>query len=234
MKYCIHSVHLSVGERLVLHQEGYRTVALPKSAYLNSAVCDHPDLSLFLLDGCAFTTDEHAAYLKKHIPSLPISVIRTERRGTYPSDAALCVLTVGKRAFYNKECIPDAVLCALRERDYSLHEVKQGYAACTVLALDDSHAVTADIGMARSLERAGVEVLIIENGGILLPPYPYGFIGGACGVAGNTVYTMGNLVTHRSAKDILALIGRLGIRAVSLSDTPLYDRGRLLFFEDNL
>lgn len=234
MKYCIHSEYLTEHERLVLIEQGYRTVALPKSVSLTCAVCDHPDLSLFLLDGCAFTTEEHADYLKERIPSLPLHIIKTDRQGSYPSDAALCVLTVGKRAFYNKECIPDTVLYALRARDYSLHEVKQGYAACTVLALDGAHAVTADVGMARALERAGIEVLTIENSDILLPPYPYGFIGGACGVVGNTVYTMGNLATHRCGREILAFIERIGMRTVSLSGGLLRDRGRLLFFEDDL
>ena len=234
MRYCIHSEQLTDTERQALATHGMTSVALPRSRVLSRPVCDHPDLSLFLCDGIGYTTGEHAVFLKERIPSLPLFITSSTRGTTYPEEAALCILTVGHHAFFRAKSTPSDVLHALEARGYLLHGVRQGYAACTVMPLDPTHAITADLGMARAMEAAGIEVLTIGSGGILLPPYPYGFIGGVGGVCDRTLYTLGRLDRHPDASRIYDLIGRLGMRAVSLSDGMLRDCGRLLFFEDDL
>ena len=73
--------------------------------------------------------------------------------------------------------------------------------------------------------------IIIENGDISLPPYEYGFIGGAAGVYKNEVYFLGDISLHRSAKKICDAIRAEGFEPVSLSSEPLSDLGRILFID---
>ena len=85
--------------------------------------------------------------------------------------------------------------------------------------------------MSEALKREGIEVCEIENGGILLPPHEYGFIGGAAGVYRNTVYFLGDVKKHKSAQKILDTCERAGFEAVSLSGEELADLGRIIFID---
>ena len=109
--------------------------------------------------------------------------------------------------------------------------VKQGYPACTVLALGSRLAITADKGMAHALSKNGIRTLIIEESEkIALPPYKNGFIGGAAGILGNTVYFIGNLFSHPSGEKIRDTLKNAGYEAVSLdsSEDSLFDLGGMI------
>ena len=83
--------------------------------------------------------------------------------------------------------------------------------------------------MAKALCAEGIGVSVIQNGAIQLPPYEYGFIGGAAGVADGCVYFLGDPMEHPSGKEILSAVEESGLRAVSLMDGPLLDLGRIIF-----
>jgi hypothetical protein len=95
--------------------------------------------------------------------------------------------------------------------------------------LNEDNAITADPGIYKKLTSLGINTLLIKCGGISLPPYEYGFIGGASGVDGDTVFFLGNLDLHPSANEIKDFIMGLGMRVISLSDEPLSDLGGLIF-----
>jgi hypothetical protein len=84
---------------------------------------------------------------------------------------------------------------------------------------------------ARALAAAGIRVLKIREGGISLPPYAHGFIGGASGCFGGTVYFYGDLHTHPDGAAMEDFIGAAGFFAKSLSKEPLIDLGGMLFIE---
>ena len=91
--------------------------------------------------------------------------------------------------------------------------------------------ICADRGLERSFSANGIDVALIENGGIALPPYEYGFIGGATGVFGNKVYFIGDYKRHPSAEIIENALSSEGYTPISLSDEPLFDLGGLIFLE---
>ena len=76
-----------------------------------------------------------------------------------------------------------------------------------------------------------ISASIIENGGIQLPPYEYGFIGGASGVYKDKVYFLGNLDLHPSKNIIKSVCQLANITSVSLSDGELADIGRIIFLD---
>ena len=233
MIYCIHSSRLPEAARECLLSLGFSPIALPPSSEVSEAISHHVDLSLFLSDGIGFVTREGYERVHPLCPSLSLSVIEEELVPRYPEEARLNVLTVGKNAFYLKGNAPGVLLAHLKEKGYALHTVKQGYPACTVLALDSRHAISADRGMLRALKECGIEVLPICDGGVMLPPFPYGFLGGAAGVFRDTVYFIGDVRTHPDGRRIVDFIEGCGMRALSLCDGPLLDLGGLAFFEIN-
>ena len=79
--------------------------------------------------------------------------------------------------------------------------------------------------------KEGIDVTVIENGDIALPPHKYGFIGGAAGVFGKEIFFLGDYRTHRSADLIESAILNAGFTPIALSDEPLSDLGRIIFLE---
>ena len=83
--------------------------------------------------------------------------------------------------------------------------------------------------MARAIEARGMTVDIIEEGGILLPPYKTGFIGGTAGVYGDKVYFVGRIEEHPSYNVIKRALDEEGLTPVSLGHGPLLDVGGICF-----
>ena len=73
--------------------------------------------------------------------------------------------------------------------------------------------------------------MYIASGGISLPPYGTGFIGGASGVDGDTVYFTGDIMTHPDGARITDALSSRGAKCVSLCDGGLFDVGGIKFIE---
>ena len=141
---------------------------------------------------------------------------------------------MGNKLFCRTESASEYLIAAAKRSGLEIVSVKQGYPACTVLKLSDEAAITADRGMAEALRAEGIRVYLIENGGISLPPYEFGFIGGASGVFGGAVYFLGDASRHPSWEIISDAIEKEGLRAVMLGRCELLDLGGIIFAESNI
>ena len=149
----------------------------------------------------------------------------------YPRDVGLNALRMGNKLFLRRASASEALLAAAERTGIEIVDVKQGYPACTVLKLSDSAAITADRGMAATLEKHGIRVTLIDSGDVSLPPYEYGFIGGAGEADGGKLFFFGDVKTHRDADKIIAAAEAEGLRIVPLSTGVLRDLGGILFTE---
>ncbi len=159
-------------------------------------------------------------YIKKLPPELFGSFILTEDSpsGKYPTDAAFNTLRIGQYLFARAKSLSDAVRKNAKENGLALVNVNQGYAKCSTLALPSANAaVTADEGMARTMESCGIRVLRITPGHIALAGCEYGFIGGASFVHRDAVYFFGSLDAHPDSEQISRFLSDRGYRTVELS-----------------
>lgn len=215
---------------------GFNTIKLPPSISLSEPIASHPDMLMFLHNNTLITSctycDEAAfvfSDIREYSPDTKIVFADEEFSPKYPNDAIYNALVIGNRLFCKSDTVSRTVLEYAKAANLKIHSTKQGYPACTTLALGDKHAITADPGMAKVMSDAKIEVLLIENGGISLPPYEYGFIGGCAGVYKNTVYFIGNPASLPSSKKIISFCKTAGFEVTPLSDEPLSDLGRILF-----
>ena len=220
--------------RAALAAEGFSVRLCPESDALPAPICHHPDSLMAHFSGRLFCPTDYYNKNTAFFSSLgyPVHTVEERHGGAYPEDCAFNLLTLGKNAFFHPRALPTAIKDALHGLGYRALPTRQGYAACSVCRVDGTHAITADMGMARVLKKAGVTVLSIEEGGILLPPYAHGFIGGASGVYGNRVYFFGDIKKHPSYAAIEDFLGRAGFTPVSLSGGPLRDLGGILFLQE--
>ncbi len=221
--------------RLIL--EGFLVIKLPASRRLSTPLASHPDMLLFCHSNNIIASAEYCEsfpYVFSDIREFSKNARLTFTSDTfsekYPYDAIFNALVIGENIFLKTDTASAAVKDYAKRKGIKLVNTEQGYPACTVLAFGNS-AITADKGMAKILRENGVCITEISNGDVSLPPYEYGFIGGASGVFRDKVYFIGDISTHRDYSVIRKAILDAGYTPVSLSDEPLVDLGRIIFID---
>lgn len=219
---------------------GFSVIKLPPASLLSPPIASHTDMLLFhhgsTLISSTYYCDE-APYVFSDIhdalPSLKLVFADEKFSDAYPHDAIFNALVMGNRIFIKTDTASSALIEYARKAGLEVFHVNQGYPACTTLALTECDAITADHGMANVLKALGISVTEIENGGISLPPYEYGFIGGTAGVFDGRVYFLGDVSTHPDKDKILSAIENAGLTHISLSGEELRDLGGILFLEEH-
>ncbi len=220
---------------LKLMSRGFRVIRTAPTAKLPPPLCAHPDMLFALIEDTVISSADYVEEAPMLFDDLAHAarldfVITEDRFGLdYPRDCIFNVLVMGNKIFCKSDSVSPAVLRIAGKYGKEIISTRQGYPACTVLPLGDSAAITADVGMAKVLTDAGIDVTLIKNGGISLPPYEYGFIGGAAGVADGTVYFLGDPKLHPDSDKILSAAEGAGLSLVALTDSPLLDLGRIVF-----
>ncbi len=211
-----------------LEERGFLLFSLPPFSRLAAPVASHPDMLMFPFEGRLFVHKAYFAEAENTVLSiceasgLSLCLVNTEVEPIYPHDIALNLFQLGKHLIGNS--IPNEIAAL----GYSIIHTRQGYAKCSSLVLD--HAViTADPSIADAVKKTEAEVLLVAQGGVSLPGYDYGFLGGASGVCGNTVYFCGDIEMHPDEAKIKEFCHAHGYEVVSLTDEPLLDVGTLFF-----
>ena len=209
---------------------GFSPLPMPSNKNLSFPVSSHPDMLLFVYENTLFTSrdyyDENTE-LFSYICSnahYNIEILEHSPGKSYPNDSVFNCLSFGKHRFGNKKCIPEKIQAVA-----DFVHVNQGYSSCSSVSIPNVGIITADRSISDATQKVGIPVCMIMPGHIHLSPYQYGFIGGASGVFGNTVYFTGNINNHPSYRDISDFASEHNVCIVSLSNAPLYDYGKIIF-----
>ena len=234
---CLVDERISAKCERALLLRGFRVIKLPPSESLSEAVASHPDMLTFCHGNKIIASADYCERypwvftdireLSNNAEFLFTSDVFMKE---YPRDAIFNALLAKEYILLKEDTVSKSVLEYAKQAGLTPVSVKQGYPACTALVFGGG-AITSDRGMCDALSRCGLEVTLINNGDILLPPYEYGFIGGASGVLGDKVYFLGDIMKHRDAERICEAIKRQNYTPVSLSDEPLADLGRIIFID---
>lgn len=213
----------------------FTLLPLPPFPRLAAPVAAHPDMLLLRLGNKLFCHKEYYTMAKDEIDKilnasgLSLCLTEDEVKETYPNDVALNFVFTGNLLLGKTEILSEKVKEYAELHHISLLSVNQGYAKCSSVVLKNA-IITADTGIEAAAKGAGLDTLLVSSGGVSLPPYPYGFLGGASGVCDKTVFFSGNLKGHADGKAIETFCQKHGYAVVSLSDEPLFDAGTILFF----
>lgn len=228
-----HRLPLPCRKRLL--ELGFTPLPLPPFSRLSAPVASHPDMLLLRVRDTLFCHHDYYTIAKSevdqilHVSGLSLCLTEDHVGVTYPEDIVLNFVFTGNCLLGKTEFLAKKVKEYAETHRISLLSVNQGYAKCSTVVLGGA-IITADTEIEAAAKGAGVDTLLVESGGVTLPPYPYGFLGGASGVCDKTVYFCGNLKGHADGKAIEAFCQRHGYAVVSLSDEPLFDGGCILFF----
>lgn len=215
---------------------GFSLLPLPPFPRLSSPVASHPDMLLLKIEDRLFCHEEYYKIAKNEIQKIldtsGLSLCLTDDAvsNSYPLDVSLNLVFTGNLLIGKKDTVAKKVKEYAEDCQIPVVSVKQGYAKCSSLVLENA-IVTADLGIETAAKNAGLDTLRITNGGVTLPPYPYGFLGGASGVCGKTVFFCGSIDRHPDGASITAFCRSHGYEVISLSNEPLFDAGTILFFD---
>lgn len=216
---------------------GFEPILLPKADYLSESVAAHTDMLIFIGFGKLFC---HKEYYEKNsaiidracaLSGNELTVSNEPTGEKYPLDVLFNACIVGNALICNKKTISSLVLDAAINSGYDIVNVSQGYTKCSVCVVSDNAIITADKVISSACSAHGIDVLTVNEGHVSLPPYKFGFIGGASGLCGDNVYFCGSLDTHPDGERIKFFCKKHKKTAVSLSDGKLQDVGSLFFVE---
>ena len=233
--YAITDCRIRQGALSSLHKLGFDTILMPPADHLQSGVSSHTDMLIFIGFGRLFC---HQSYYSAHkniidlISSASGHMLALSDEPTgekYPQDVLFNACIIGKTLICNKKTVSKLILSAAQENGYHIISVSQGYTKCATCNVSDNAIITADKAIARACSSNGIDVLLINEGHVSLPPYEFGFIGGASGRFCDNIYFCGSLNSHPDGEKIKDFCKKHNKTAVSLTDGELQDVGSLFF-----
>ena len=192
-----------------LRERGFEVMIMPKYERLSGSVSSHPDMLAFFYGNKYICSKEYYSSAEdcfEKINSYGYSPILTDEIPSekYPNDILFNSVVLGDKLFCLKKGASRELINFATSNGLQIINTTQGYTKCSVCKVSDNAIITADKGIAALAQSNGIDVLRICEGHVKLDGYDYGFIGGASGVFGDTVYFCGNLDTHPDAKEIVA------------------------------
>lgn len=218
-----------------LKAEGFEPILIPAANYLQEGVASHTDMLIFIGFGKVFCHENYYKINREIINKIASFAnsevcISSEPTGKkYPLDVLFNAALVGKRLICNEKTVSKLILTAASEQGCEIINVPQGYTKCSIAPVSANAIITADKAIAEACRNKGIDVLTVSEGHVSLPPYNFGFIGGACGLYRDNVYFCGSIDNHPDGESIKEFCVKHKKSAVSLSDGELQDVGSLFF-----
>ncbi len=228
---------LIIGERysgildLPLKSLNISPVYVPNNPFVDERLSGHADLSVFHAGGENIFL---APYLRDTVFAENLTEIgfkvhfsNIKQSKKYPFDSSLNVCCFGNTLICSKN-ISDAEVIEQFEKTGERHIIysRQGYARCSVCIVDENSVITADRGIYNAAVKAGIDVLLIEQGYVELTGFEYGFLGGASfKISKNKLCFTGTLDAHHDKERILEFLNDRKIEPVFLTDKPVFDIG---------
>lgn len=146
----------------------------------------------------------------------------------YPGNAIYNGCSTGKFFIHNLKITSPDLLAMVEETNQIKVHVAQGYSKCNCVVVDEGSIITSDRGIEKAASAAGIDVLLINPGQVVLDGYKYGFLGGASGRVGRTMIFNGNLAAHSDYEAIKDFIERRSLDIVYFGQYPLTDIGSII------
>lgn len=221
----------AVEEARALRALDIQVLAVPPDDRLPAPVRSHADLQLCDLGQGSVVCNLSNAPLIRALQARGLRVVPSERPpgDSFPRDAGCDALLFGGALLAREDACDPAILEACRRQGIALKPVRQGYTRCCAAPCAPNALMTPDRGIAAAASSLGADVLLLEPGGIELPGYAEGFIGGCCGlIAPDTLAFAGDLETYPQKAAVRAFLQKHGVVPLSLSRHPLRDIGGIL------
>ena len=212
--------------------DGAKVITPPSVDVMVPSMRRHADLGIVIVgEKKVVCAPETYSYYNNALSPYGFLVIAGKKSigSNYPEDSAYNVCIVGKKCFLNKSVCDTLLLDILISEGFEIVEVKQGYTKCSICPIDENSFITGDCAIAREGEKRGMDVLLIENNGISLPPYKNGFWGGSSGMGDyDTLLVNGDISLLPSGDKIRQFLDTKNIKIKKLKEGEVADIGSII------
>lgn len=177
-------------------------------------LCCHPDMFM--------------CRMGERIISMFDSPDMTRPGNEYPQDICYNAACTGRFFIHNLKYTAPELIREAEQVGMTVVNVRQGYTKCSTVIVDEESIITYDKGICKACSAAGMDVLLVTPGHVLLPGYDTGFIGGCSGRIGDTIVFNGDLSSHPNFDRILEFIENKGLEAKWFVEWPLTDIGSII------
>ena len=199
-----------------LRSQGCEVILVQPAVNVHTPITAHADIQMCRL-GCH---DNSPVFMAK-------TTVLNALSDDYPHDVPFNAACTGRYFIHNTEFTDPDLLAAAKQAGMTIINVKQGYAKCSTVIVDEDSIITYDNGIADACEQAGMNVLKIQPGHVVLEGYNTGFIGGTSGRVGDVVVFCGDITGHPDGVRIDEWITAKGLK-VKCFDFPLTDIGSII------
>lgn len=194
------------------------------------AISGHPDIFFCKIKENLFSAHNIPLHYINKIRDFGVSIVQTSDKlgEIYPKTARFNAIIEHDLFIHNHKITATSLL--QNADNYKKIFVKQGYARCNTIILNNTHCLTSDKSIETALINNGINTLYIKPDNIELNGFKHGFFGGCCGVLGNKLFINGSLSMIPSGELIKEFVPP-SIEIIELSSKPLNDVGSILFVE---
>lgn len=213
-------------------------ILVPPDERLDTRISSHPDLVISVIDD-TLIIDENAnrdIYHQLDALGVPYIVGNARLSKIYPQDIEYNAVITKDFFLHNLKFTNSLLLKHSTDSNKKLLHVKQGYAKCSTVVVDDQTLITSDKGIYNAAKE-DMNILLIQQGHVLLNGYDFGFLGGASASFEDAVIFHGDLSKHPDFLLIQSFIKAAQKEVLYFDDFPLTDIGSVLVYnyqEDNV
>lgn len=186
----------------------------------------HPDILACNLGQIVVVENAYYEILKKFTSG---NIVQGNAKITakYPRDIAYNCAIVGNNLIGKIECLDRVIINYCKEKNINLIDVKQGYAKCSILKLNDEALIVSDISIYNTLKNfKNLKIMYVNSNDIFLSERYTGFIGGASGFIKDKLYFFGNYKKIKNYNGMIKFIEEEGV----MIDTFIPDSDKLYDF----
>ncbi len=212
-----------------IKKRGYSVIFSDKINIFPKPEQNHADMQILPINDRIFILNE-CSQLAKKLPPEKLMFCSKRVGREYPENILLNFLYLNNKLYGKISAIDNILLSYCDTNNIKTVNVNQGYARCSTLVVNNNSVITSDMSIAKTLEKNGVEVLLISAGHIILDGYDYGFIGGASGrINENTIVFFGNVKNHPDYDKIENFCKKHSMNInILCKDIPLTDIGGMV------
>ncbi|MCR4718816.1 MAG: hypothetical protein K5768_04220 [Firmicutes bacterium] len=226
MKTVLVDFRISEKSCQTLENIGYTVVKTSKEPNLANPLCGHPDMIICKLKNHDFVGKPT---LRGFFNNINFFEGKSDLSNQYPYDIAYNCALVGNSLFCNEKYTDEVILEYCKNNGIRIINTKQGYAKCSICIVSDNAIITADKSIYNAAIKNYIDVLMVENKGIVLDGYNEGFIGGATGLLEEDLLAVnGSIERHEDYNKIKSFCESYGVKIISLSDEPICDVGSII------
>lgn len=213
-----------------LKKWGLNVIPVNPIEQLDLPVASHADMQLYHAGGERLILAPHDAQLKRTVEKYGFHIDFTEKLDKkYPLDIRCNAARIGEVCFCNPKGCSSLILERCTKDNITVVAVPQGYAKCSTCVVNRRAIITEDPSIAKAALEYGFDVLQISFGDVVLSGYPYGFLGGCCGLIDkNTIAFTGNISYHRDSAKIERFLEKHNVSPIFLASGKLKDIGGIL------